>query len=72
MTTYSKELLEEALGLFQPYYNKPLSLEDAREITDNLVGLELYLRELKAKYDNHPAINPKADCAGAIIKHRKK
>jgi hypothetical protein len=49
-TPWRKEFLEDTIRVFQPYYDRKLTLEDAREMMDNLMGLELYLRKLRRKY----------------------
>ena len=36
---YSKEFLDETIKVWQPYYPTPLSLNDAREITENMTAL---------------------------------
>ena len=50
MTHYSKEFLDNTIKVWQPYSEAPLSLEDAREITDNVVALYILLSELEKKY----------------------
>lgn len=36
---YSKEFLEKTIKVWQPYSPTPLSLNDAREITENMTSL---------------------------------
>lgn len=36
---YSKEFLEKTIKVWQPYSPTPLSLNDAREITENMTAL---------------------------------
>lgn len=36
---YSKEFLEKTIKVWQPYFPAPLSLNDAREITENMTAL---------------------------------
>lgn len=36
---YSKEFLEKTIKVWQPYFPAPLSLSDAREITENMTAL---------------------------------
>lgn len=48
---YSKEFLEKTIKIWQPYYAEPLTLEDAKEITENMVELFKFLIELDKKYD---------------------
>lgn len=50
MAEFSKEFLEETIKVWQPYSPAPLSLEDAREIAENMTGLYLLLLELEQKY----------------------
>ena len=40
---YSKEFLEKTIETWQPYYPTPLSLNDAREITENMTALFNFL-----------------------------
>ncbi len=51
MAKYPKEYLEKTIRLWQPYSPEPLTLEDAQEIADNVIGLYSYLIELKQKHD---------------------
>ncbi|MBF0595424.1 MAG: hypothetical protein HQL22_10735 [Candidatus Omnitrophica bacterium] len=46
---YPKSYLEKTINLFQPFSATPLTLEDAREIADNTLGLYEYALELKQK-----------------------
>lgn len=48
---YSHQFLKETIELWQPHSPEPLTLEDAREIADNMTALYAYLHELKQKYD---------------------
>jgi len=50
MAEFSKEFLEKTIKVWQPYSEAPLSLEDAREIAENVTGLYKLLFELEAKY----------------------
>ena len=50
MAEYSKEFLKKTIEIWQPYSEAPLTLEDAREITDNMVDLYSFLFELEQKY----------------------
>ncbi|MBF0571840.1 MAG: hypothetical protein HQL12_08230 [Candidatus Omnitrophica bacterium] len=47
MAKYPKEYLEKTIKLWQPYSPEPLTLADAQEIADNVIGLYSYLLELK-------------------------
>lgn len=40
---YSKEFLEKTIKVWQPYCPTPLSLNDAREITENMTALFNFL-----------------------------
>jgi flagellin-specific chaperone FliS len=57
MAKYPKEYLEKTIKLWQPYCPEPLSLEDAQEIADNVIGLYSYLLQLK---ENHEKKETKA------------
>jgi len=50
MADYSKEFLEKTIKVWQPHSEAPLSLEDAREITENMAGFFSFLIELGKKY----------------------
>lgn len=50
MNGYSNEFLEKTIQVWQPYSPNPLSLEDAREIAENMTDLVLLLAELEQKY----------------------
>ncbi len=49
MHNYSKEFLEKTINVWQPYSHFPLTLEDAREIADNMLGLFSFVLELEQK-----------------------
>jgi len=51
MADYSDQFLKQTVQIWQPHSPKPLTLEDAREIADNMAELFIYLNELKQKYD---------------------
>ena len=36
---YSREFLDKTIKVWQPYFPTPLSLSDAREITENMTAL---------------------------------
>jgi len=40
---YSKEFLDKTIKVWQPYFSTPLSLSDAREITENMTALFNFL-----------------------------
>ena len=46
MAEYSTEFLKRTIEVWQPYYSTPLTLEDAREIAENMVNLATLLLEL--------------------------
>ena len=50
MAEFSKAFLEKTIQVWQPYSPAPLSLEDAREIAENMTGLFCLLVELEKKY----------------------
>ena len=50
MAEFSKEFLEETIKVWQPYSPTPLSLEDAREIAENMTGLFAFILEREQKY----------------------
>ncbi len=43
MNKYSKEFLNETIKVWQPFSPTPLSLNDAREITENMTALFNFL-----------------------------
>ncbi len=45
MSNYSKEFVEETITARQPFSSSVLSHEDAREITENIIGLFTLLSE---------------------------
>lgn len=51
MAKYSKQFLEKTIAVWQPYSPDPLTIEDAQEIADNMLGLYSYLLELKQTHD---------------------
>jgi hypothetical protein len=51
MDDFSEEFLKRTIEVWQPYCSKTLSLEDAREIAVNMVGLFSLLHELEQKYE---------------------
>ena len=51
MAEYSKEFLGKTIKIWQPYYSTPLTLEDAREIAENMINLFSFLNELEKKYE---------------------
>ncbi len=62
MAEYPKNFLQKTIQVWQPHTPEPLSLEDAQEIADNLIGLYSYLLELKEKYDQEEKnLQPQTD-----------
>jgi len=57
MAEFSEEFLQRTIKFWQPRYPYPLTLEDAREIAENMTGLFRLLDEL----DNHDADEKEAD-----------
>ncbi len=51
MSNYSKEFLEKTRQFWEPRYGHPLTLEDAREIAENMTGLFRLLDTLDRKYE---------------------
>ena len=43
--TYSKQFLEKTIEVWQDDYDYPLTLEDAREIADNMVSLVRWIED---------------------------
>ncbi|MFQ6061239.1 MAG: hypothetical protein ACE5KV_08130 [Thermoplasmata archaeon] len=50
MSEYSREFLEKTIEVWQRYSSAKLTLEDAREIAENMVDLFSLLVELDKKY----------------------
>jgi len=50
MAEFSKAFLDKTIQVWQPYSPSPLSLEDAREIAEDVTGLFCLLAELEKKY----------------------
>ncbi len=50
MAEFSKAFLEKTIQVWQPYSPAPLTLENAREIAENVTGLFCLLDELEQKY----------------------
>jgi len=49
MTQYSDKLLNKTIEVWQPYYEEPLTREDAREIIENLCGFLTILTEIQGE-----------------------
>jgi hypothetical protein len=52
MAEFSREFLERTIEVWQPRYDHPLTLEEAREIAENLIGLFKLLAGLDRKYES--------------------
>lgn len=52
MKKHSKGFLEKTIKVWQPYSSEPLTIEDAKEITENMTQLLKLLIELEKKYDS--------------------
>ena len=39
MAEFTREFLERTMEVWQPRYDHPLTLDDAREIAENMIGL---------------------------------
>ncbi len=50
MANFSKEFLEKTIKVWQPYSPAPMTLDNAREIAQNMTDLVLLLAELEQKY----------------------
>jgi len=48
-TRYSRELVEETKTVWQPYYEKALTDEDAREIIENMVSFLAILADHRGR-----------------------
>lgn len=55
MADYSEQFLQETIKVWQPHSPEPLTLEDAREIANNMAELFIYLNDLNQKYDQKEA-----------------
>lgn len=50
MAEFSRQFFEKTIQVWQSYSPAPLTLEDAREIAENVTGLFCLLAELGQKY----------------------
>jgi len=55
MALDQSQVLIYTVEIWQPHSPEPLTLEDGREIVDNMVELFTYLIELKQKHDQEEA-----------------
>jgi len=51
MANFSREFLERTIEVWQPRYDRPLTLEDAREIAENMLGLFKLLDNLDRTHE---------------------
>ena len=50
---YSKDFLKRTIKVWQPYFPTPLTLKDAREITENMTALFNFLIRHDRKSDGN-------------------
>ena len=50
---YSKDFLERTIEVWQPYFSAPLTMRDAREITENMTALFNFLIRHDKKSDGN-------------------
>ena len=50
---YSKDFLDKTIEVWQPYFPIPLTLKDAREITENMTALFNFLIRHDKKSDGN-------------------
>ena len=50
---YSKDFLHRTIEVWQPYFPTPLTMRDAREITDNMTALFNFLIRHDKKSDGN-------------------
>ncbi len=55
MAEFSQEFLEKTIKVWQPRFDHLLTLEDAREIAENMTGLFRLLDKLDNKYADKTA-----------------
>lgn len=58
---YSKEFLNKTIEVWQPYSPTPLSLNDAREITENMTSLFNFLLTENKNIKNKEGKNAKRE-----------
>jgi len=52
MADFTKEFLQRTIEVWQPRYDHSLTLEEAREIAENMIGLFKLLDRLDKKYES--------------------
>jgi len=72
MNKYSKEFLKSTIQIWQPYSPTPLSLNDAREITENITALFNFLITEEKKSQDKSVIHNNACFENKISKEVKK
>ena len=50
---YSKDFLDRTIKIWQPYFPDPLTMRDAREITENMAALFNFLIKHDKKSDGN-------------------
>jgi len=50
---YSKDFLDRTIEVWQPYFSAPLTMRDAREITENMTALFNFLIRHDKKSDGN-------------------
>ena len=50
---YSKDFLDKTIEIWQPYFSAPLTMRDAREITENMTALFNFLIQHDKKSDGN-------------------
>lgn len=50
---YSKDFLDRTIKIWQPYFSAPLTMRDAREITENMTALFNFLIKHDKKSDGN-------------------
>jgi hypothetical protein len=67
MSEYSREFLERTVEVWQRYSSSKLTLEDAREIAENMVELFSLLMELDRKYGKGEEEGERASCEAVAL-----
>lgn len=44
---FSKEYLDETKALWEPYFNKTINYQEAADLANNIIDLEMYLRSIR-------------------------
>jgi len=69
---YSKEFLNKTIQVWQPYSSTPLSLNDAREITENMTALFNFLITEEKKSQDKSVIHNNTSLKIKTSKEMKK